>query len=347
MKMHKFYVGLIHFNEDFGIDLTKRLNELDPIYNSDKKLVKIEAEHIIIHEVDIDYNTKYHMIIDRGSHFLKHAAGVLMSFAFRGIYIVNNPFSFHYFISNKDVGFSIAYDLGLNIPTTYVLPSCLTPAFIKEDFVFHRHFNWDKMLAKVGFPCYIKPAQGHGAFNVNKAHNKSELLKYYNASGSKVMTVQSAVMGPFNWEVRCLCIGKIIKPIKYIFKKGDRSRYIVEENFLTPKQGKKIIDSARILNRIFGYEMNTIEFILDYEGNPWAIDFNNPVPDARKDILGKIFYEDYMSSMIKMVCDVARTRKKSLFIPPINKFCKIAQKKISRNKKFELALKVANQYYHN
>ena len=159
------------------------------------------------------------------------------------------------------------------------------------------------------------------------------------------MTVQSYVESSPPWHVRCLCIGRKIIPMKYIFGRGDQSRYIYEENFLTQEQGQEIIDSTKIINRAFGYEMNSVEFILDTQGNPWAIDFNNPVPDARKNLLGDIFYDDYVHAMVQRVCEVAREGASRFFVPDINRYSSLSRLQVSRKEKFKIALKIADEYY--
>ena len=345
-KIREFNVGLLHFDEPFGLELTERLNLIEKVIDKDGHTVIINAEHILIHEVPLDYQSKYEMIIDRGSHILKHAVGVFMLFAFRGVYLINNPLSFHYFIANKDVGFSMAYDLGINVPKTYILPPHTTPMFSEQDFHYHKQFNWNKMIADIGWPCYLKPAAGRGAFDVHKIHNFEELWYHYNNSGAKVMTLQAAIETPHEWQVRCLCIGRKIIPIKYIFRSGDCSEYIFDTDYLTPEQGRQIIDSAKILNRIFGYEMNSVEFIVDHQGIPWAIDFNNPIPDARKQILGDVFYRDYLDALIQRVCEIAYERPTTCFLPEINGFSLIAQMNIPKEEKLRRALRLANRYYY-
>ena len=90
--------------------------------------------------------------------------------------------------------------------------------------------------------------------------------------------------------------------------------------------------------------MNSIEYIIDHEGKPWAIDFNNPVPDARREVLGEIFYEDYLSAMAELVYDVT-DRLIPDFLPDINSYVKIAQSDISEEEKFQKALSLASHYY--
>jgi glutathione synthase/RimK-type ligase-like ATP-grasp enzyme len=344
--MKDFNVGLLYFSNPFGDDLQNRLNNLEPFYNIENELIKVKAEHVSIHEVDIDYQTKYNMIIDRGSHIFKQGIGILMTYAFKGIYIINNPLSFHFFIDNKDVGYSIASALGINVPKTYILPPHTTPHFKPEDFKYHKLFNWEKILDDIGFPCVIKPAAGRAAFNVNIAHNFDELIYYYNQSGETIMTVQKFVKSNYNWQIRCLCIGKEILPIKYIFRKMDASEYLTDKNFLTKEQEEYIINCCKIINRAFGYEMNSVEFFIDEEGIPWAIDFNNPIPDGRKHVLGE-FYEFYQNSLVKRVIEVAKNEPKYLFLPNLNVFSEIAQMNTSKKNKFNLALNKANEYYLN
>jgi len=346
-KEINFRVGLLHFTNPFGLELEKRLNSLEPFEDKDGNSVRMSAEHVAIHEIDLDFRTSYDMIIDRGSHLFKQGIGILMSYAFKGIHIINNPLSFHFFIENKDVGYSIANELGVKVPTTYILPPHTTPHLEGEQFNYHRLFDWEGMMEKVGFPCVIKPAEGRAAIAVNIAHDMEELLYHYNESKERIMTVQKLVNSPHEWQIRCLCIGKKIIPIKYIFRKFDGSEYLYDEDFLTEEQNKKVIDSCRIINRAFGYEMNSVEFFLDEDGEPWAIDFNNPIPDGREKVLGSGFYNEYQNGLVERAIEVAKTRPEYLFLPNLNRFSQIAQMNVSREEKYQLALAEANRYYLN
>lgn len=341
----EFNIGLLHFNNQFGLDLEKRLNDVEVFNDKNGNNVKINAEHVAIHEIDLDFNTKYNMIIDRGSHRFKQGIGILMTYAFKGVYVINNPLSFHFFIDNKDVGYSIANQLGIKVPVTFILPPHTTPGFDEENFKYHKIFDWEKMMNKVGFPCIIKPAGGRAAIAVNIAHNMEELFHYYNQSAEMIMTVQKIVDTDTDWHIRCICVGKEIITTKYIFRKMDMSEYIYEENFLTPEQGKKVIESTRIINRAFGYEMNSVEFMIDKQGEIWAIDFNNPIPDGRASVLGPVFYNDYQNAFVQRAIDLATYKPQSLFLPKLNEFSQIAQMNISGEEKYLLALEEANKFY--
>ena len=345
MEEKEFYIGVLCFNEQLGMDLIEKLNQTDEIEDISGQRWKIKAEHIFIHEVEIGYKSKYKIILDRRSHVLKHARGIMMRYAYSGIHVINNPMSFYYFMHNKDFGFSMMDELGVNIPRTFILPPYITPLTSPEDFRYHLEINWDKIASDIGFPCYIKPAAGRGAINVNKASSLEELRYFYTQSGEEIMTVQKAVKSPYNWQVRCICIGRHISPIKYIFKPRDRSEYIFDEHFLSPETMRLIIDTSKLINRALGYEMNSVEFIIDEQGVPWAIDFNNPVPDGRRKALGEVFYMDFLDALYKHILYIVKFKPPYSFLPDLNLFSEIARSPLAREEKFQKALTLATEYY--
>ncbi|MBN2383722.1 hypothetical protein JXQ70_12680 [bacterium] len=340
-----YYIGLLHFSSEPGAEVEHVLNGLGPFYNSRQELIKIRAEHIRIHEIPVDYQTRYNLIIDRSSHRLSSAVGILKMFAFRGVSIVNNPLSFWWFVDNKDAAYGMMRDLGLRVPVTYLLPQHTTPYLQEKEFVYHEFFDWNKMMSDIGFPCFIKPANGRGAFGCNRAENMDKLLQFYNNSGSRVMMVQQAISSPFPWHLRCLCIGRKITPMKFVFRKYDLAEYIYDRDFLEPSTEKLVIEQAQIINRAFGYEINTVEFIIDHEGIPWAIDFNNPVPDGRRDKLGDAYFSDYVDGLVSLSLDKAFQDEPSPFLPPLNEYAEIARRPIPHEHRYLLALEQAQTYY--
>jgi hypothetical protein len=347
MITHDYWVGCLHFSEAFGDETIARLNALPPIGAVDGHEYKIRAEHMSIHEVTIDHQTKYRLVIDRYSYLYPQAIGLFMGWAFRGIYLINNPFGFYYYLNNKDAAYMVARELGIAIPKTYILPPKEVPAFSQADFKYHRHFGWEGMTRDLGWPLVIKPANGKEAIGFNVVHTMNELLYHYNQSGSTVMLLQQKVRTPFPWQIRCLCIGKKIIPIKYIFRKHDASEYLFDPQFLAPSLGQRVIDTCKIINRLLGYEMNSVEFFIDEEGVLQAIDFNNPVPDGRRKALGEVFYNDYQQAMVDLVAEVIREQRTMDFLPhEINHFAQIARRKdLDPEQKFQQALQLANRYY--
>lgn len=348
MAIHDYWIGSLHFSETFGDDLVARLNALPPIQALDGQIYRLCAEHITIHEATIAHRTKYRLIIDRYSYLYPQAIGLFMGFAFQGVYLINNPFSFYYYLRNKDAAYIVARELGIQIPKTYILPPKEVPDFSQADFKYHRHFDWQGMTEELGWPLVIKPAEGREAIGFNIAYTMDQLLYFYNHSGAQVMLLQEKVKTPHVWQVRCLCVGRKIIPIKYIFRTMDGSEYLYDEQFLSPELGQKVMDICKVINRVLGYEMNSVELFIDEHGVPQAIDFNNPVPDGRRKALGNIFYEDYQKALCDLVVEVVTEQRSFDFLPKdINAFAEIARlPELTPQQKFERALTLANAYYH-
>lgn len=343
--MQYFRVGMLYFQEPFSRELDYRISQLHPIKNSQGNEVQILIEHIPIQEYGLDLPFSYDLVIDRASHYFKLGISMLMMMAHRGTKVINNPFSFHYFIDRKDVGYHIAHQLGCNVPPTYVLPPCKTPFFKEDDFIHHQLFDWETIIQNVGFPCFIKPANGRGARGVSRCDNRMELMEAYDKSGKDIMVIQSMVSSEFEWQVRCLCVGKNIEIAKYIFRDNDQSEYFEEENFLSPEIEQNIIDQSQVICRSMGYEMNSVEFFIDTSGKAWAIDFNNPIPDGRLEALGPMWYERYQNQMVQLIIDSALNQSQPDFIPDVNFYADISRESISREERFAKALHLAKKYY--
>ncbi|MFN3334527.1 MAG: hypothetical protein ACK47M_18645, partial [Caldilinea sp.] len=81
-------------------------------------------------------------------------------------------------------------------------------------------------------------------------------------------------------------------------------RYIVEHDHLTPELGVKIIDYARRINQVNGYDMNSIEFAIR-DGVPYAIDFMNPAPDMDINSITPHYFEWAVKAMADFAIEMA------------------------------------------
>ncbi len=143
MRVQDYWVGSLHFSEAFGDDAVQRLNALEPINTFDNQLYKIHAEHPIITEVSIDYQTKYRLILDRMSYLYPQAMSLFMGYSFQGVYLINNPFSFYYYLNNKGATYMMMQALGIKIPKTYILPLKEASGLTSNDFKYHRYIHWE------------------------------------------------------------------------------------------------------------------------------------------------------------------------------------------------------------
>jgi hypothetical protein len=94
-------------------------------------------------------------------------------------------------------------------------------------------------------------------------------------------------------------------PIHYDPK---QRRYIVSHDHLTPEMGDRIISDARKINRVMGYDMNSIEFAIK-DGIPYAIDFMNPAPDMDINSITPFYFEWAVKAMADLAIEMALNPK--------------------------------------
>ena len=107
-----------------------------------------------------------------------------------------------------------------------------------------------------------------------------ELLRVYDDSGAEVMLLQQFI--DYEHYVRVFVVGKTeTLPVHYI---PSERRYVLNHQHLSPELGKKIVEDSRNICRVLGYDINTVEFAIK-DSIPYAIDFMNPVPEAKPEVL--------------------------------------------------------------
>ena len=90
-------------------------------------------------------------------------------------------------------------------------------------------------------------------------------------------------------------------PIKYDPRER---RYLVEHNYLPPELGERIVNDARLLNRVLGYDMNSVEFAVR-DGIPYAIDFMNAAPDMDINSITPHYFEWVVKAMADFAIEMA------------------------------------------
>ena len=238
----------------------------------------------------------YRVIIDRVSHVYEFYRPYLKSAALQGCYVMNNPFWF--LADDKFYNYSLARQMGVAIPRTVLLPCreyderVLTPEDLHN--LSQPEIDWDDVIAQVGLPAILKPYDGYGWREVHRIDSKEQLLAVYDESMMDVMMLQEFI--EFDHYVRCFVVGgKWVLPTSY---DPVQRRYIVEHNHLSPALGERIVRECCSLNQVLGYDINTVEFAIR-DGVPYAIDFMNPVPDARPEVISWL----YFSWLVDRVCD--------------------------------------------
>ncbi|MDQ3249276.1 MAG: hypothetical protein M3Q45_08720, partial [Chloroflexota bacterium] len=228
------------------------------------------AEYAQLGGTQVNEPCEYAVLIDRISHEIPYYRAYLKNAMLQGAYIVNNPFWWS--ADDKFFGASLITAMGLASPKTLVLPSKeYVPGVVSEslrNLIYP--LDWQAIIDYVGMPAILKDAWGGGWKNVYKVNNVDELIRAYDETGTLCMILQEFI----EWDqfVRCICVGQEnIMPIHYDPKER---RYLVDNHYLTPKLGERVVNDARLINRAMGYDMNSIEFAIK-DGVPYAIDFMN------------------------------------------------------------------------
>ncbi len=137
---------------------------------------------------------------------------------------------------------------------------------------------------------------GGGWRGVSKVNTFQELMDKYDASGTDCMVLQEYI--PFDHYVRSYCIGKKeVCPMPY---DPVGQRYLFVDDYLDPQTEDRVRRETILINEALGYDINTVEFAI-LDGEPYAIDYMNPAPDADWWSVGT----HYFKWMVEKVADLA------------------------------------------
>jgi hypothetical protein len=247
---------------------------------------------------------EYAVLIDRISHEIPYYRAYLKNAMLQGSYCINNPFWWS--ADDKFFGASLITKMGIASPKTVVLPMKSYPEGVVSESLRNLTYplDWDAIVAYTGLPAILKDAWGGGWKNVYKVNSVDELIRAYNETGTLCMILQEFI--DFDQFVRCICVGQEnIMPIKYDPR---NRRYLVEHDHLSGELGTRIVEDARKINRVMGYDMNSIEFAVR-DGVPYAIDFMNPAPDMDINSITPHYFEWAVKAMADLAIEMALTPK--------------------------------------
>lgn len=285
-------VGIISGQETFTKGLLEELN----------RRKGVQAEWVKIGPQSLDRLCSYNVIIDRLSHCYEFYQAYLKKAALDGAYVINNPFRF--LCDDKFFNYGLAEKLGVPVPKTVLLPSKEYDEQVldREDLQnLKNEIDWNEVEARVGFPAIFKPFDGYGWREVYKVDSTEQLVELYDDSMMDVMMLQEFI--DFEHYVRCFVVGaESVLPTRY---NPRERRYIVDHEHLSPQLGRQIVDACQLLCRTLGYDMNTVEFAIR-DGVPYAIDFMNPVPEAKPEVITPVYYNWLVQNLCNFVEKVGR-----------------------------------------
>jgi hypothetical protein len=240
-----------------------------------------DVSRVSIEPFDLRQPCRYDVVIDRLTHwFSTSREWIKKAVVLNDLYVFNNPWSIQ--SNEKHSTYCAMMRLGLAVPQTWMVPpksydpsADLQPTLTR----YAKLFDLGEIGAKLGYPLFMKPYDGGGWVGVTKIDNEAALRAAYEASGTKVMHLQSAVL-PYDRFVRCVGLGPQTRAVNYDPAAPLHDRYMLDHDFLSPDELEELADITLTINAFFGWDFNSCEALLR-DGAWYPIDFANACPDSQ------------------------------------------------------------------
>ncbi len=245
---------------------------------------EVVAEPLRTGALRYDEEPRYAVILDRISHEVPFYRTLLKQVAAYGTQVINNPFWFS--ADDKHFGCVVAKHCGVAVPKTVLLPHKEHPEGTQGDSYTNLQFplEWEQVWDHLGFPIYMKPADGGGWKHVYRCTGPEEFFDAYSKSGSLCMMAQEEI--DFTEYYRCYGVGRErVHIMRYDPRAPHADRYVRDAAPTDPALLARMEGDVLKLCRALGYDFNTVEFAVR-DGIPYAIDFTNPCPDAEPASVG-------------------------------------------------------------
>ena len=264
---------------------------------------RVVAEPCRVGPLVQDIPADYDVILDRISHEVPFYRTYLKQAAAAGVQVVNNPFWWS--CDDKYFNNVVAQACGVAVPRTVLLPHKEHPPNTKAESFSNLTFpiDWDAVFSYLGFPIFMKPADGGGWRDVHKVVDRASFFRAYDQTRTLSMMAQEAI--EFTEYYRCYGVGrKQVRVMRYDPTAPFEARYVKNAPPTEAKLLRRIEGDALTLCRALGYDLNTIEFAVR-DGIPIAIDFMNPAPDCDLFSVGKENFDWVLKAVAEMLIDRA------------------------------------------
>jgi len=240
-----------------------------------------DVSRVTIEPFDLRQPVRYDLVIDRLTHwYYTSREWIKKAVVLNDTYVFNNPWSIQ--ANEKHTTYCAMMRLGLRVPETWMLPpkayeqvADLQPTLSR----YARLFDLGPIGNGLGYPLFMKPYDGGGWVGVSKIDDEQQLRTAYEASGTKLMHLQSAVI-PYDSFVRCIGLGPQTRVVNYDPSAPLHDRYRMEVDFLDPELESELEDITLTINAFFGWDFNSCEALLR-DGLWHPIDFANACPDSQ------------------------------------------------------------------
>lgn len=243
--------------------------------------LRFEVDRVTIEPFNLRQPCRYDVVIDRLTHWYQLSREwIKKAVIMDDLYVFNNPWSLQ--SMEKQTSYCAMMRLGLPIPETWMIPA---KAYDERDDLqitlerYAQLFDLGEIGEKLGYPLFMKPYDGGGWVGVSKIDNEQELHNAYDASGTKVMNLQQAIL-PHDFFIRCIGLGPQTRIVNYDPGAPLHDRYRMDIDFLDADDVSVMQDMTMTINTFFDWDFNSCEAL--HRGNTWyPIDFANACPDSQ------------------------------------------------------------------
>ena len=237
------------------------------------------------------------MVIDRISQDVPFYRGWLKNEALTGCAVVNNPFWWS--ADEKFFNNALATKIGVAVPKTVLLPSHDLPPDTSDSSFRNLAYplNWEAIFGYVGWPAFFKPFCRRRLEKCLPAAQSRRILprlqrnrtaRHDAAGGSEVRYVLP------------LLLDRSTQRADHALRAAQPYHLRYQTEWNAPREIlEKVEQGVLALNRLLGYDLNTVEFAIR-DGVPVAIDFCNPAPDAEAASVGQANFEWVVEAVSEM-----------------------------------------------
>lgn len=271
----------------------------------------VRAELIKIGGTYPDEPVPYAVIVDRMSHEIPYYRTFVCFAGLQGCYIINNPFVWAN--DTKFLSAALLDKLGIKTPRTVVLPNkdVLTDTVPDSFRNLNYPMDWQGIVDQIGSPAIFKDVRSGGRRFAHRVSGVDELIQRYDESGTRTMILQQVIES--NEHVHCLVMeGDRCLLLAY---KPDEARYGSLTFDPNSARAQAVVEAARKLTHIYGYDMNLVEFVLTDE-DTYLINATNPSPMVNREMMTAEQFDWIVNELARLV--VSRARKPVAQWMPLN-----------------------------
>jgi D-ala D-ala ligase C-terminus len=208
---------------------------------------------------------------------------------------------------------------------------------------YNRPFDLDALAERLGYPIFMKPYDGGAWVGVSRVRNSNELHAAYDASGERLMHLQSSVEG-YDAFARSLSIGAETMVMKFRPELPMHDRYAVEHGFLDAEAGWEVSTISRVVNAFFRWEFNSCELLVRGP-DVHPIDYANACPDVALTSL-HYYFPWAMAALVRWTVFVCATSRRPQLDLDTSRYFEVADRDdLSYEDKLAAYRQLADEYF--